>query len=454
MSNMIWNIALFIITFSLLVTVHECGHFFMAKIFGVKVICFSIGFGKSIIRFNIYDTEFVISIFPFGGYVKMLDERSDEVPLHLLHKTFNRKPIWKRVLIILSGPVANLIMAIFMYFIVFFQSTVTLSPIIGKVIKESPIEKLQITAGMEIKKIDDINTPDWDTVRMALISKNKKSSVTLTFSNINENIIYTKKLNLNKLNFDQQVKDPLDIVGIVPLLPIIKFLVTKSNDINITNEHNLQVGDIITKLDGNKLVNAKPFINYIKDYQKKDIQIEVNRKNKILQFKLNVDKIIESSNTNNLSIVPQIIFPENYKIIHRYNLFSSFKHSIIKTSQLIKLIISSICNLVNGNFNVDNLSGPITIAHGASISAKRGIAHYLSFLSLISINLFVFNLLPLPILDGGHLLFLIIEKIIQKPLSNQIQNIFSWIGFSILIIFITIALSNDISHFISNYNSL
>ncbi|MBK4775562.1 RIP metalloprotease RseP [Candidatus Pantoea edessiphila] len=449
MLNVIWNIGVFIITFSVLVTVHELGHFFVARYYGVKINRFSIGFGKSIFKFNLYDTEFVVSIFPVGGYVKMLDERACEVPLHLLHKTFNRKPIWQRIFIILAGPIANLIMAIFIYSILFFQIGTMNAPVIGKVIEDSVIGKAHINSGAEIKKVDNIVTPDWDTVRMALMSKHKNSTVTLTFANINENIIYKKEFNLNKLNFDLPRRDPLLVLGIIPY-PIVNFLVTKISDINMLNKYNLKEGDIITKLDGNILLRSQPFINYVKYFQKKNIEIEINRNNKILKFKTDANELIQNNIKNNILITSQTVFPKNYKIIHRYNIFAALRQSLIKTWQIIKMIVDSIFNLINGNYKLDNLSGPITIAKGATASAKLGIMHYLFFLSLISINISLFNLLPLPILDGGHILFLIIEKLTGKPLSDQAYNIFSWVGFSILIILITIALSNDFSKFTSN----
>ncbi|WP_158676344.1 RIP metalloprotease RseP [Candidatus Pantoea edessiphila] len=445
MLDVIWNITVFIITFSLLVTVHEFGHFYMARFYGIKVNCFSIGFGKSIFRFNINDTEFVISLIPIGGYVRMLDERMDNVPAHLLHRTFNRQPIWKRAVVILSGPIANLMLAIFIYSILFFKNTITVVPVIGEVVTGSVIEKAEIKPGMEIKKIDNITTTDWSMVRIILMSKRDRD-ITLTLLNPNKNIFYTKKINLNEINIHAST-DPLLMLGLIPARPITNFIVAK---VNRLNKYSLKVGDIITKLEGHLLPYSQPFINYIREYKNKNIILDIRRNNKVLRLKVKTDTIIKDNIYNNLLLIPQTIFPKNYKIIKRHGLIYAINSSIIKTWQLVKLIIYSIFDLISGNLNINNLNGPITIAKGASISAKHGIISYLSFLSLISINLSVFNLFPLPVLDGGHLLFLIIEKIKGKPLSEQFQNICSLVGFSILIILIVIAVSNDFSNFVSS----
>ncbi|PPI86626.1 RIP metalloprotease RseP [Candidatus Pantoea edessiphila] len=450
MLNMIWNIAVFVLTFSILVTVHELGHFCAARFYGVKVNRFSIGFGKSIFKCSIYDTEFVIALVPFGGYIKMLDERTDHVPVNLINKAFNRKSIWQRTVIVLAGSLANLILAVFLYSIVFIKGTISFLPVIGKVVEESIAEKLNIQPGMEIKKIDNIETPDWNIIRTALISKMKNNSIILTLVNTDKNITYKKEINLKTINFDVHVKDPLILLGIIPLYPKINFIVTKINNGIKTNANSLKQGDIITKLNNQLLFNTQYFLDTIKisSNNNKDLQLEINRNNRTIKLKTKSDKIVH--NNSILFLTPKIIYPKNYILVQKYNVFNAFSKAIIKTWQIIKLITCSIFSLISGNLQINHLNGPIAIAKGASLSAKAGIIYYLLFLCLISINLSIFNLFPLPMLDGGHLLFLLLEKIQGKPLADQIQNILSWVGFSILMILIIFALSNDFSNFMRN----
>ncbi|PPI88679.1 RIP metalloprotease RseP [Candidatus Pantoea edessiphila] len=453
MLNMVWDFIFFIITFGLLITVHEFGHFYMARFYGVKVNLFSIGLGKQIVKFNIRDTNFAISIIPIGGYIRMLDGRFDDIPVALLNQTFNNKPIWKRAFIILAGPAANAILAIFIYLLVFLKGSMVSCPVIGHIKKGSIVEKAQIESRMAIKKIDHIDTPNWNTVRMILMSKiDMHENILLTLVNIDNKITYRRKINLSELKYTtNNIKDPLQIIGIIPLDLTKKLVVTKINKEIVKN--GLQLGDEITKLEGNELnlqyneFNSKYFINNIKPYLNKNITLDINRHDKIIKLVINSNEIMRHYVKKNLSLAPlyNVIY---YKFPQNNDILLSFIKAVKRTYQLMKLTFYSLLNLIKGNTHLNGLSGPISIAKGASSSAKHGIINYLLFLSLISINLSVFNLFPLPVLDGGHLLLLIVEKIRGKPLSEQVQNIFYIIGFSVLIILIIVALSNDFSNFI------
>lgn len=449
MLHFYWSLAAFIIAMGILITVHEFGHFLLARLCGVAIERFSIGYGRALWhRYDKYGTEFVIAIVPIGGYVKMLDKRDKTTELQRRHEVFNYKTIWQRAVIIASGPIFNFIFAIFAYWLVFMIGIPTYRPIIGDVILHSIASQAKILPGMEFKSIDGIETPDWDSVRLQIINKIGDSKTSISVATLGTSKVEMKTLDLRSWNFDLDKQDPIISLGIIPDGPHIEPIIAQVQKNSAAAKAGFQNGDKIIKVDG-QLVNSWPlFLAKVKANPGRMLKISIERHGDIIDIILTTaSKQISKHEVEGFAgIAPKITpLPIEYKIFRQFSPLPALTQACEKTWQLIRLTISMLGKLVTGDIKINNLSGPISIAQGAGISAEYGLIYYLMFLSLISINLGVINLLPLPVLDGGHLFFLVIEKLKGEPVSERIQNFLYRIGSILLLLLMSLALFNDFS---------
>jgi len=446
MLSIIWSFFAFIVALGVLITVHEFGHFWVARRCGVKVERFSIGFGKALWqRRDRHGTEFVIALIPLGGYVKMLDERVESVPAELRHQAFNNKAVWQRASIIAAGPVANFIFAIFAYWVVFIHGVPGVRPVIGEILNGSVAAEAQITPGMELKAVDGIETPDWDAVRMALVGKIGDSSTTLTVARFGEDATQQKQLDLRNWQFEPDKQDPVVAFGIQPRGPQIETTLAEVQANSPASEAGLQAGDRIVKVDGQPLSQWQTFVTQVRDNPGKSMALEVDRGGESIALTM-TPEAKNGSKAGFAGVIPRIVpLPEEYKTVRQYGAFAAIGEASVKTWQLMKLTVSMLGKLITGDVKLNNLSGPISIAQGAGLSAEYGLIYYLMFLALISVNLGIINLFPLPVLDGGHLLFLAIEKIKGGPVSERVQDFSYRIGSILLVLLMGLALFNDFS---------
>lgn len=446
MLSIIWSFFAFIVALGVLITVHEFGHFWVARRCGVKVERFSIGFGKALWqRRDRHGTEFVIALIPLGGYVKMLDERVESVPAELRHQAFNNKAVWQRASIIAAGPVANFIFAIFAYWVVFIHGVPGVRPVIGEILNGSVAAEAQITPGMELKAVDGIETPDWDAVRMALVGKIGDSSTTLTVARFGEDATQQKLLDLRNWQFEPDKQDPVVALGIQPRGPQIETTLAEVQANSPASEAGLQAGDRIVKVDGQPLSQWQTFVTQVRDNPGKSMALEVDRGGESIALTM-TPEAKNGSKAGFAGVIPRIVpLPEEYKTVRQYGAFAAIGEASVKTWQLMKLTVSMLGKLITGDVKLNNLSGPISIAQGAGLSAEYGLIYYLMFLALISVNLGIINLFPLPVLDGGHLLFLTIEKIKGGPVSERVQDFSYRIGSILLVLLMGLALFNDFS---------
>ncbi|WP_337028480.1 sigma E protease regulator RseP [Pantoea eucalypti] len=446
MLSIIWSFFAFIVALGVLITVHEFGHFWVARRCGVKVERFSIGFGKALWqRRDRHGTEFVIALIPLGGYVKMLDERVESVPAELRHQAFNNKAVWQRASIIAAGPVANFIFAIFAYWVVFIHGVPGVRPVIGEILNGSVAAEAQITPGMELKAVDGIETPDWDAVRMALVGKIGDSSTTLTVAQFGEDTTQQKQLDLRNWQFEPDKQDPVVALGIQPRGPQIETTLAEVQANSPASEAGLQAGDRIVKVDGQPLSQWQTFVTQVRDNPGKSMALEVDRGGESIALTM-TPEAKNGSKAGFAGVIPRIVpLPEEYKTVRQYGAFAAIGEASVKTWQLMKLTVSMLGKLITGDVKLNNLSGPISIAQGAGLSAEYGLIYYLMFLALISVNLGIINLFPLPVLDGGHLLFLAIEKIKGGPVSERVQDFSYRIGSILLVLLMGLALFNDFS---------
>ncbi|WP_114194491.1 sigma E protease regulator RseP [Edaphovirga cremea] len=449
MMNILWSLAAFIVALGILITVHEFGHFWVARRCGVRVERFSIGFGRTLWRrTDRHGTEFIIAMIPLGGYVKMLDERVGAVAPEFRHQSFNSKTVWQRAAIISAGPIANFVFAVFAYWLVFIIGVPSVRPVIADITPNSVAAAAKISPGMELKSLDGIETPDWDSVRLALIGKIGDAQTTIGIAPFGSNQVVQKTLDLRQWHFEPDKQDPVVALGIIPRGPQIESVLSEVQSGSAAQKAGLQAGDRIVKVDGQLLDRWQTFVIQVRDNPGKSINLEIERGGSPLSLTLIPDtKPVGKDRVEGFAgVVPKVIpLPDEYKTIRQYGPFTAFYEAGDKTWQLMKLTVSMLGKLITGDVKLNNLSGPISIAQGAGMSAEYGLVYYLMFLALISVNLGIINLFPLPVLDGGHLLFLAIEKLKGGPVSERVQDFSYRIGTILLVLLMGLALFNDFS---------
>ncbi|MEY4475904.1 MAG: sigma protease regulator RseP [Pseudomonadota bacterium] len=449
MMNILWSLAAFIIALGILITVHEFGHFWVARRCGVRVERFSLGFGKALWRRTDHQgTEFIVALIPLGGYVKMLDERVEAVAPELRHQSFNNKTVLQRAAIVSAGPVANFLFAVIAYWLVFIIGVPSVRPVVGDISPQSIAAQANISPGMELKSVDGIETPDWDSVRLALIGKigDKQTQVGIApFGSAN---VVEKTLDLRQWQFEPDKQDPVVALGIIPRGPQIESVLAEVQPGSAAQNAGLQAGDRIVKIDGNLLNNWQTLVLQIRDNPGKPLVLDVERRGILLSLTLIPDtkSVGENRSEGFAGVIPKVIpLSDEYKTIRQYDPFTALYHAGDKTWQLMRLTVNMLGKLITGDVKLNNLSGPISIAQGAGVSAEYGLVYYLMFLALISVNLGIINLFPLPVLDGGHLLFLAIEKLKGGPVSERVQDFSYRIGSVLLVLLMGLALFNDFS---------
>ncbi|MBJ9146187.1 sigma E protease regulator RseP [Citrobacter braakii] len=448
MLSILWNLAAFIVALGVLITVHEFGHFWVARRCGVRVERFSIGFGKALWRrTDKSGTEYVIALIPLGGYVKMLDERAEPVAPELRHYAFNNKTVGQRAAIIAAGPIANFLFAIFAYWLVFIIGVPGVRPVVGEITPNSIAAQAQIQPGTELKAVDGIETPDWDAVRLQLVSKIGDEHTTLSVAQFGSNHRQDKTLDLRHWAFEPDKEDPVSSLGIRPRGPQIESVLSEVQVNSAASKAGLQAGDRIVKVNGQPLTQWMTFVTLVRDNPDKPLALDIERQGSSLSLTLTPDsKQVNGKAEGFAGVVPKVIpLPDEYKTVRQYGPFSAILEASDKTWQLMKLTVSMLGKLITGDVKLNNLSGPISIAQGAGMSAEFGVIYYLMFLALISVNLGIINLFPLPVLDGGHLLFLAIEKLKGGPVSERVQDFSYRIGSILLVLLMGLALFNDFS---------
>ena len=448
MLSILWNLAAFIVALGVLITVHEFGHFWVARKAGVRVERFSVGFGKALWRrTDRHGTEFVIALIPLGGYVKMLDERVEPVMPELRHQAFNNKTVAQRAAIIAAGPIANFIFAVFAYWLVFLIGIPSVKPVVGEITPNSIAAQAQIAPGTELKAIDGIETPDWDAVRLALVAKIGDEKVTLSVAPFGSDARTDKTLDLRSWQFEPDKEDPVSSLGIQPRGPRIEPVLAEVQPQSAASKAGLQAGDRIVKVEGQPLTTWMTFVTLVRDNPSRPLSIEIERQGSPLSLTLIPDTKPGNEKAEGFAgVVPTITpLPDEYKTVRQYGPFAAIGEATEKTWQLMKLTVTMLGKLITGDVKLNNLSGPISIAQGAGMSADYGLVYYLMFLALISVNLGIINLFPLPVLDGGHLLFLAIEKLKGGPVSERVQDFSYRIGSILLVLLMGLALFNDFS---------
>jgi regulator of sigma E protease len=450
MSGFGGSLLAFIVAISLLVAVHEFGHFWVARKLGIRVLRFSIGFGKPIWRrrFGADRTEFVIAALPLGGYVKMLDEREAPVAPAEVSRSFNRQPLWVRSAVILAGPLFNFLFAIAAYWLMFVSGVPGLRPLVGEIAPQSVAEQAGFQQNDEFLSVAGKATPTWDAVTLELLG------AALSGEHIE---IFVRNLDgaqrLLIIDF-ADVPDALDKGGLLGNLglsvwrprlpPVIDRLVENAP----AEQAGLQPGDRIVSVDTQAIETWSEWVDYVRAHPEQSLQLGVLRGTEQLEVVL-VPKAVKQDGETIGQIGAYVRQPDgvqdNTRTEVRYGIVESAGKSVRKTWEMSALTVRTLWGMLSGRASVENISGPISIAQYAGYSARIGLASFLKFLAIVSISLGVLNLLPVPVLDGGHLLYNAIEWVQGKPLSDSAQQVGQQLGILLLLALMTIAFYNDLS---------
>ncbi|WP_395344537.1 RIP metalloprotease RseP [Ningiella sp. W23] len=439
------NIFFFVIALSILVAVHEWGHYYVAKLCKVKVLRFSIGFGKPLYkRITSSGMEFVIAAIPLGGYVRMLDGRVDEVRPEEESVAFNFQPVWQRIAIVAAGPIVNFIFAIFALAAIGMIGQQFAKPIIGEIIEQSYAASSGLSVGDQVLAIGDHETSNWRDVTIELSTYSGEDVIPIT---VKTDRGFTQTLNIDIAGWkiDPEQSDLFTALGFQPYRPeptkTIGFIQADSP----AQLGGLQINDTFEKIDGTNVENWSQTVQLIEQLADERVILEVLRNDELVELEVTIGSREDQPEAGFLGINPiQEPWPQEYVQEVQLGFFAALVEGTKQTWRLMGVTLEMLGKLLTGDVSVKNLSGPISIAQGAGVSASFGIVAFLSFLALISVNLGIINLLPLPILDGGHLLYFTIEWITGKPVSEAIQEIGFKVGGVLLFMVMATAIINDI----------
>lgn len=437
-----------LVALGVLVTFHEFGHFWVARRCGVKVLRFSVGFGMPLLRWHDRKgTEYVIAAIPLGGYVKMLDEREGEVPADQLDQTFNRKTVYQRIAIVIAGPVANFLLAIVFFWFLAMLGSQQVRPVIGAVESGSIADKGGLSAGQEIVAVDGEPTSGWAAVNLQLVRRlGESGTVALSVRDQGSTVDSPRELALDKWLKGADEPDPIRSLGIRPWRPALPPVLAELDPKGPAQAAGLKTGDRLVALDGQTLSDWQQVVDAVRLRPDAKISLRIEREGAQLDVPLTLAVRGEGKTATGYlgAGVKGIDWPPEMLREVSFGPLAAVGEGARRTWTMSVLTFDSLKKMLFGELSVKNLSGPITIAKVAGASAQSGVGDFLNFLAYLSISLGVLNLLPIPVLDGGHLLFYLIEWARGRPLSDRVQGWGIQIGISLVVGVMLLALVNDL----------
>lgn len=449
MMEFLQQVLVMLVTLALLIAFHEWGHFWVARRCGVKVLRFSIGFGPKIFtKKDKYGTEFALSALPLGGYVKMLDEREGDVALEEREQAFNNKTVLQRIAIVAAGPIANFILAIVVYWFVFLQGTSVLAPVVQHIEPDSIAALAGLQQGLEIIAVDEEVTVSAQAVAMQLLHRiGDTGQINIKAANPGSDNarIYSLKIDAWLADAGDDIQ-PLTSLGFGFYNPTIPAVIADVLPESAASVAGLFSGDKLLDMDGIAITNWMAWVEYVQERANVPIQLQYLRNGNLLNT-----EITPQANDRDGKIiglvgirvkVPEV--PADLIRHHEYSVLSAWLPAFSKTWQTSVFSLMSLKKMLLGDISYKQLSGPISIAKIATQSARSGIYSYLSLLALLSVSLGVLNLLPIPVLDGGHIFFYLIEWVKGSPVSEKIQMLSFQMGMVIVMSVMVLAVVNDI----------
>lgn len=444
-----------IVTLGILIAFHEYGHFWTARKLGVKVLRYSIGFGKPLWmrRHGKDQTEYVIAAFPLGGYVKMLDEGEGDVAQEELHRAFNRQSVWSRFAIVIAGPMFNFIFAILAFWLMYLIGVPGIKPVIGEIEPQAIAAVSGFRAGDEIIEIEGEQTPTWGVVRLTLLDSALDADEVNMKVRSQNGSVHSLKLPVKTISTEIKQKDLLAHVGINPFRPELPAVLGPPVSGGPADLAGLQNNDRVIRIGDQKVTSWATLVDIVQAHPQQEILLEIERNGERQVIRVNTtQQKTDSGFIGKIGVPPadSETLSKKYMAEVKYTFFDAFGVAVMKTWQMSALTLRMIGKMIVGEVSLDNLSGPITIATYAGYTASAGASSFLYFLAVISISLGVLNLLPIPLLDGGHLFNYLIEMVKGSPLSDVVQIQMQRAGIVLLAMLMSLALYNDVARLVSS----
>lgn len=445
--QLITTILALIVTLGILVTVHEFGHFWVARRLGVRVLRFSVGFGKPLALWqDRHGTEYAIAAIPLGGFVKMLDEREQPVPEAEASMAYNRQSPPRRIAIASAGPLANFIFAVFAYWLLSVVGFVSIAPTVGEVQEDTPAAQMALESGMEITGVDGRETPTWRHVGMALLQRaGEQGEITMNLRQDGRELSRSATLN----GWMAGARDPNPVLefGIRPWRPEVPAVLGQVLDDSAAADAGLRSGDHIKAVEGEPVEDWFALVERIRAAPGKTLTLTLEREGREHQLEVTPEAQTteEGREIGQIGVgVSPIDWPEDMKRATRFGPLAAVPEAFSQFWSDTRVTLVAVKKMATGLLSVQNLSGPITIARVAESSVSSGFEDFIRFLAYLSISLGILNLLPIPILDGGHIVFYAIEWMRGKPLSDRTQGLWLRIGLVLIITLMLLALYNDV----------
>ncbi|RMD78954.1 MAG: RIP metalloprotease RseP [Gammaproteobacteria bacterium] len=448
-AGLLGSVFYFLLALGLLIAFHEFGHFWVARRLGVKVLRFSIGFGPTLWQRTGRDgTEYALAAFPLGGYVRMLDEREGEVPPEERHRAFNRQGVGTRIAIVAAGPAFNFLLAVLLYWAAFMLGVSGIQPVVGEVRPDSPAYQAGLEPGDRIVAVGDEPTATWNEVVLALLRRVlEEGRVELEVERGGTRRVLS--LDLSRVAGALDRGNLLETVGLRPVRPQVPPRLAEVEPGGPADRAGLRPGDLIVAVDGRPMPTWEAFVRYVRAHPGQVLKVRVRRGGQSLTLSLRPEPVQAGAQRYGrigaaVQVPPDLL--AELRVVRRYAPPEALGKALAKTWEVSALTLRMLGGMVTGQVSMANLSGPISIAQYAASSATAGLVAFLGFLAVVSISLGVINLLPVPLLDGGHLLYYLVELVKGSPVSETAQAVGQRIGIAVLLGLMALAFYNDLAH--------
>ena len=442
--------AALVVTLGVLITFHEFGHYWVARRCGVKVLRFSVGFGTALWsrRYGADQTEYTLAALPLGGYVKMLDEREGEVAEAERERAFNNQSLGKRTAIVIAGPLFNFVLAILLYWVMYMVGVSGLKPFIGEVGAGSYAEQAGLLKGEQITAVGGIATPTWKGVVLAMLDQGMDSDTLELQVQGRDGASLVRVMQAPSL---QQEGNLLENVGLEPGSPTLPPVLDEVIAGGAAEQAGLMAGDRVVAADGEPIDSWLQWVKRVRAGPGEPMNISVERDGQLLEMQITPASKLDEDGEHG-QVGARVRVPDDFqqswdswRAVEQFGPVDALAQALGKTWDMSVLTLRLLGKMLTGQASVKNISGPLSIAQFAGQSASIGIAQFLGFLALVSLSLGVLNLLPVPVLDGGHLLYYLIEFLRGKPLSEAAMLWGQKVGMMLLLGLMTLAFYNDLN---------